>query len=204
MSLKLITAPTAEPITVTEAKAHLRVVGTDDDTLITALIVAARQSAEHITGRALMPQTWELALDEFPNVALWSLRRVSDGQERMAIKLPKPPFSSITSVSYVDADGVTQTIASSGYQLDSHSEPARLMPAYGASWPSTRDQANAVLIRFAAGYANAAAVPQEIKQWMLLRVGMLYENRESVAAGVTLAEVPFVDRLLDAHKVWSL
>lgn len=188
MSLKLITAPVSEPVTLAEAKAHLRVVSADDDALIGGLIVAARQAAEHITGRVLMPQTWELALDEFEEV----------------IDLPKPPFSSIASVSYIDADGVTQTIASSGYQLDSHSEPARLMPAYGESWPSTRDQANAVLIRFVAGYADAAEVPQEIKQWMLLRIGMLYENRESVAAGVTFAEVPFVDRLLDAHKVWSL
>lgn len=188
MSLKLITAPESEPITLAEAKAHLRVSGSDDDALISALIVAARQGAEHITGRALMPQTWELALDEFGEV----------------IELPRPPFSAMSSVKYIDADGALQTMAEAAYLLDTHSEPARLMPAYGESWPSTRDQANAVLIRYQAGYAGAATVPQEIKSWMLLRVGMLYENRESVAAGVTLAEVPFVDRLLDAYRTWSV
>jgi uncharacterized phiE125 gp8 family phage protein len=188
MASKLITAPATEPVTVAEAKAHLRVDSADDDALITALIVAARQGAEHITGRALMPQTWELALDGFKDV----------------IGLQKAPLTSITSIKYLDTAGALQTMSASDYLLDSHSEPARVMPAYGTSWPSTRDQANAVLIRFIAGYADAATVPQEIKQWMLLRIGMLYENRESVATGVTLTELPFVDRLLDAYKVWEL
>jgi uncharacterized phiE125 gp8 family phage protein len=187
MSLKLITAPTAEPLTPAEAKTHLRVTGSDDDAYITALIVAARQAAEHITGRALMPQTWELALDEFED----------------QIMLPKPPLTSITSVKYVDADGVLQTMDPAGYQLDDHAVPARLVPAYGTSWPSTRTQPNAVLVRFACGYANAAAVPQEIKSWMLLRIGMLYENREAMIVGVSIAELPHGERLLDAYCVWG-
>lgn len=188
MPAKLITAPDSEPVTLTEAKAHLRVDGTDDDTLISALIVAARQGAEHSTGRALMPQTWELALDEFED----------------EIDLPNPPLISVTSVKYTDSDGVEQTIDAADYQVDSHSAPARLLPAYGLEWPTSREQANAVLVRYQAGYADAASVPQEIKAWMLLRVGLLYENRESVAAGVTLSELPHVDRLLDAYRVWSI
>lgn len=188
MSLKLITAPTAEPVTLTEAKAHLRVIGADEDTYITALIVAARQAAEHITGRALMAQTWELALDAF----------------KAGISLPRPPLASITSIKYLNDAGALTTMDASAYLLDDHSEPARLLPAYGATWPATRNQANAVLIRYVAGYANAAAVPQEIKSWILLRIGLLYENRESVVAGVSIAELPFVDRLLDASKVWGL
>ncbi|HEY1182231.1 MAG TPA: head-tail connector protein [Rhodocyclaceae bacterium] len=189
MSLKLITAPTEEPISLAEARLHLRISDdvTDDDTLISALIAAARQGAEHITQRALMAQTWELALDEFEDEIL----------------LPKAPLASITSVTYVDEDGVSQSLTADDYQLDSHSEPARLLPAYGTCWPATRAQANAVLVRYAAGYASAAAVPQEIKSWMLLRVGLLYENRESVVAGVSIAELPHVDRLLDAYKVWG-
>lgn len=188
MSLKLITAPASEPVTLPEAKAHLRITQSSEDTLITALIVAARQGAEHMTGRALMPQTWELALDEF----------------EAEISIPMPPLASITSVKYVDTAGVLQTMAESAYQLDTHSTPARLLPAYGTCWPSTRDQANAVLIRYEAGYANAGAVPQEIKQWMLLRIGMLYENRESVVAGSALSEVPYVDCLLDPYRIWSM
>lgn len=190
MSLKLILGPASEPITIAEAKVHLRVESdfTDDDTLITALIVAARQGAEHMTGRALIPQTLELALDEFEE----------------EISLLRPPLASVSSVKYVDADGVLQTLSTSDYILDDHSAPARVVPAYGTSWPSTRCQPNAVLIRYVAGYANAAAVPQEIKQWMLLRIGVMYENREEVNIGNIVTEMPFVDCLLDAYKVWSL
>lgn len=206
MSLKLITAPVAEPIDLATAKLHLRVdtAFTADDTLITALIVAARQGAESLTGRALMPQTWELALHEFPCI---NVTRVCDSKNRFvadAINLPKPPFVSITSVSYVDEVGDTQTIAEADYQLDTHSEPAKIMPVYGTYWPATRDQANAVLIRFIAGYADADAVPQQIKNWMLLRIGTLYEHREGIASGVSISEIPYIDRLLDEYKVWSV
>lgn len=188
MSLKLITAPAAEPVTLAEAKAHLRVDGTDDDVYITALIGAARQGAEHITERALMAQTWELALDAF----------------EADIHLPRPPLASITSITYLNDGGALTTLDASAYLLDDYSEPARLLPAYGTTWPATRSQANAVLIRYVAGYASAAAVPQEIKSWMLLRIGLLYENRESAVAGVSIAELPFVDRLLDAYRFWSV
>lgn len=187
MSLKLITSPAAEPVTLAEAKAHLRVVSTADDAYITALIVAARQGAEHLTQCALMPQTWELALDEFSD----------------EIALQKPPFASMTSVRYVDAAGVLQTITEAGYSLDTHGDQAILRPAYGLTWPGTRRQPNAVLVRYVAGYANAASVPQEIKAWMLLRIGMLYENREAVTVGMTFSELPQVDRLLDGYRVWS-
>jgi len=186
MALKLITAPATEPITLDEAKAHLRVVGDDEDALITALIAAARQGAEHITGRALMPQVWELVLDEF----------------ECTINLPKPPLVAVASVKYVDTNGVLQALDESAYQVDADSVPARVMPAYGASWPSTRCQPNAVRIQFQCGYADAAAVPQEIKTWMLLRISALYENRDAVNVGNIVTEFPYVERLLDAYRVW--
>lgn len=191
MSLKSITAPTTEPITLEQAKAHLRVEVSDDDALISALIAAAREAVESKTQRSLMLQTWELALDAFPGC-----------QDQYGIRLPKAPLSAVTSVAYVDSDGAPQTMAEADYQLDDHSEPARILPAYGTTWPATRDQANAVVVQYEAGYADAAAVPAQIKAWMLLRIGMLYENRESVAGG-TLTELPFVDRMLDAYKVWG-
>lgn len=195
MSLKLITPPAAEPVSLQEAKLHLRVIAdvadvaaNPEDAAISAMIAAARQSAEHITGRSLMPQTWELALDEFES----------------AIYLPKPPLVSVTSVKYLDGDGALQTLDTASYFVDDYGVPAKLTPAYGESWPSTRRQANAVTIRYQAGYATAAAVPQEIKSWMLLKIGMLYANRESVAVGVSVAEVPQVDRLLDSCRVWGM
>ena len=91
MSLTLIAAPILEPMTLAEAKLHLRVDGTDEDDLITALIVAARRRAEHLLTRALITQTWELTLDEFP---------AAD------IQLPKPGVLSIVSVKYLDSAGV--------------------------------------------------------------------------------------------------
>lgn len=188
MPLKLIMPPSAEPVTLEEAKAHLIVEDSDDDAMIKSQIIAARRHAEHITGRALMPQVWELGLDGF-------------GGE---ISLQKAPLLAIQSVQYVDASGAFQTLADADYQLDDFQEPGRLVPAYGMCWPSTRRQPNAVRIRFRCGYANAAAVPEEVKSWILLRVGMLYENRESVAAGAQLSELPHVDRLLDAAKLWGV
>ncbi len=204
MSLKLITGPASEPITLQEAKLHLRVIAdvadvtaNPEDAYITALIVAARQGAEQITGRALMPQTWEIAFDDF--------ERCFDGNLQRGMKLAKPPIAAITSVKYLDSAGVLQTLATTDYELNSYREPAEIIRPYLTAWPITQRHDNAVLIRFTCGYTNAAAVPQEIKQWMLLRIGAMYENREEIVVNTRVAsvELSFVDRLLDAYKVWS-
>lgn len=194
MSLKLITAPASEPITLNEARLHLKIIvdpadetAHPDDAYIEALIVAARSAAEHLTGRAFIEQELEMALDGFGE----------------CIRLSRPPLISLTRIKYLDINGNWQTLSSSDYVLDSHSEPARIVPAYGKCWPSTREQINSVVVRYVAGYEDADAVPQAIKNWMLLRVGMLYENREEVS-GIQLSEVPYVDSLLDPYRVWSL
>ena len=174
-ALALITAPTAEPVTLTEAKAHLRVTAADDDTLITSLIVAARHWAEGFTGRALITQTWDLYLDAFPE---WELT------------LPKPLLQSITSIAYTDTNGASQTLATDQYLVDSKSEPGRITPAYGLVWPSTRWQTNAVKVRLVAGYADAAAVPGPVKSACLLMLGELYARRESAIVGAPIASVP--------------
>lgn len=193
MALKIITGPTVEPVSLQQAKLHLRVIGdpsdvsaNPEDTYISALIVAARQRAEHLTGRALMPQTLELALDSFSRV----------------IRLPRPPLASVASVKYLDSEGNLQTLDPSSYIVADHSEPACLVSA--ESWPATKDAPNAVLIRYVAGYATAPEVPETIKAWMLLCIGMLYANRESVVPGVSVAALPGVDRLLDGDRFWSL
>jgi uncharacterized phiE125 gp8 family phage protein len=188
MSTKLITAPTSEPVSLVEAKLHLRVTVTDDDALITALIIAAREMAEHETQRSLITQTWEKSLDMFPD----------------AIELP--PVASITSVKYLDLDGVEQTLSTVSYTLDNASDSASswLTPAYGYSWPDTYLDVNAVKVRYIAGWANAAAVPQGIKQWMLLQVGNWYENRESVNIGNITSKLNYVNFLLDRYRIWKL
>lgn len=191
MAIVVQTAPAAEPISLLEAKAHCRVEVTDDDTLITSLIVAARQQAEVELRRYLITQTLDLYLDEFPDY---------DDNER-AIYLP--PLQSVTSISYVDTTGTTQTLAADQYIVDAMSQPARIEPAYGCYWPSIREQANAVKIRFVAGYGAAgSSVPQCIRQWMLLQVGHWYANRE--ASGGKLDPLLFVDRLLDGERVMRI
>lgn len=184
--LVLKTAPTVDPVTVDEAKAHLRIDTPDDDTLIGTLISAVRGLGESITKRAFMTQTWYLYLDEFPD----------------AILVPLPPLASVTSIKYVDADGATQTLDATEYQIVK-GDPGEIVPADGKSWPSVRDQRDAITIEFVAGYASAAAVPEEIKAWIKIRVATLYENREAVVVGQTVAEIPrdFIDGLLDQYIV---
>lgn len=185
-ALVIVTPPGTEPISAAEAKLHCRVDSADDDALITALIVSARQCAETETRRALVTQTIDLVLDEFP---AW------------CIHLPRPTIQSVTSITYIDTDGISQTLGASEYQVDAKGEPGRIVPSYGKVWPCARRQPNAVTVRYVAGYLNAAAVPQGIKQWMLLHVGHWYANRD--AAGAKLEPMPFIGGLLDPFRVVS-
>ena len=185
MGLKISTAVATEPISVAEAKLHLRVDHSTEDTLISALITAAREECEHLLERALAPQTLELSIDEFPD----------DG-----IKLLRPPVSSITSIIYVDGDGDEQTMDALTYYLDNSQEPCWVIPVYGGSWPSTRAEANAVRVTYVAGYATC---PEAIRAWMLLRVGTLYRHREADSdKPATMSS--FVNGLVDRYRVWGL
>ena len=189
MALQLITAATTYPITLAEAKLHCRVDTTDDDTLIEALITAATEMCEQHTGRALMAQTWELTLDAFPD----------------AFELTRVPVQSITSLKYYDANGDQQTLLNTLYSLDNFDQfgYAYVVPVYAGSWPSTRDQINAVSLRYVAGYADAASVPEGLKQWIKLMLSTMYDNRDSIA-NASMASLPFVDHLLDRYTVHSL
>jgi uncharacterized phiE125 gp8 family phage protein len=220
MSIQITTPTSTEPITLAEAKAHLRVDFTDDDVLIGALISAARQYAENITRRALITQQWKMTLDQFPapgmNVssANWygpqwgnapgplSVAR-ADGRTGFEIYMPFPPLQSVESIKYTDQDGVQQTLANTEYKIDTTSEPARIVPAYGKAWPTTRNEINAVEVAFTCGYGAAAAVPEGIKAWIKIRIGSLYENRaeaDELQSG-SLVKMPFVDSLLDQFRV---
>ena len=193
MTLKLITAPATEPVTSSEAKSHLRVDTTADDTLIGTLITAARQHVENHLRRALITQTWELVMDAFP---------AGD-----VIRLPRPPLVSVTSIKYTDVAGSESTFSSAAYVVDTDSTKGRVVLKSGESWPSdTLAAANGVRVRYVAGYGSAAAVPNPIRQAILLLIGTLYENRESVlvAQGVTVAQLPFgVEALLMPYRIFG-
>jgi uncharacterized phiE125 gp8 family phage protein len=183
----LVTPPATEPVSLSEAEAHLRL--DDDDTdVVLRLITSARQFVEKYLGRALVAQTWDLAIDEFP---------------AGAIVLAKGRLASVTSVTYRDADGAEQTLATSAYQVDDVSVPGRVLPAPGTSWPETEaDRVNAVRVRFVAGYGAAADVPGPIKAAMLLLIGHLYEHRESEITGtIATAHQLGIDALLSPYRI---
>ncbi len=166
--LTLVTGPTLEPITLAEAKLHLRVDGNDEDTLITSLITSARRYVERISGWTLLSTTWRLVLDDWP--------------DEPYIVLPRPPLQSVSSVVYVDTDGNSSTLPTSDYVVETDRTPGRIHLAYGRSWPSTALRpASPISITYIAGHSNAADVPQEYKQAMLLLIGHWFANREAVA-----------------------
>jgi len=176
-SLNVKTAPTVEPISLVEAKAHLRVDYTDDDTLITSQIKAVRQKAEIDTKRSFITQTLELRLDSFPC-----------GE----IKLLRPQVQSVTSVKYIDTDGVEQTWDSGDYTVDIYSLPPTIYPAYHESYPSTRRIRNAVTIEYIAGYGDAATdVPDNLIAGMKMLLGHLYEHREATIQSAISTKVQF-------------
>lgn len=169
MAIKRIGLAT-DVITLAEAKTHLRILAAThpDDTYITGLITAAREWAEEYIERAIGTQTLEIALDVFP----------------AAFKLV-PAVQSVTSVKYLDVNNVEQTVTSTDYLVDNYSNPAWIVPAYGKTWPETYCIANAVKVRFVAGYDVGNPCPQAIIAAMKLMIGHLYENRQQDVLGNT-------------------
>jgi uncharacterized phiE125 gp8 family phage protein len=204
MPLQLLIPPAEEPVSLEQAKLHLRVDFSDDDVLISALISAARQAAETITGRQLVTARWKYVLDAFPGP---SLMGVPAGRPFTlpghAILIPKAPVQSIVSIDYLDMGSVLRTMPAANYAADLACEPARITPVFGQIWPITLPQIAAVSVTFDAGYGNASAVPEGIKRWMLIRMGSLYQNREEVAAMSRgkIEPLPFIDGLLDPYRM---
>lgn len=201
MALSLFAAPATEPVSLEEAKDHLRVTIGDDDALIDNLIVAAREHVETYTQRALITQTWDLKLETFCDPAYF------DGA---SVWLPKPPVSSITSITYVDLNGDSQTWSTDDWDSDLPSGPkatkGRIYPVYGESYPSIRVQPNAVTIRFVCGYGTAGEVPASLKAGMLLLIGSWYQHREQVMvsqfAGQFLELPGGYQALVTPFKAW--
>jgi uncharacterized phiE125 gp8 family phage protein len=167
------------PITLAEAKAQCRVTGTDEDDLITGMIAAATEDAEAIQNRTFVSRTRTFYRDDFTYDGY-------DASGRGYIELPYPPLQSITSIAYIDGDGVTQTLSADTYTVDTGGEaklPGRIYLAYGESWPTVRSQHNAVTITAVCGYSSVSAIPYAVKQAIKLKVGDLYEHREDTVVG---------------------
>jgi uncharacterized phiE125 gp8 family phage protein len=228
-AFNLITAPTqASPVTLEEAKAHLRVAIDDDDGLIQAYLEAATERVELETGRQLLTAVRELWLDSAPGLGMglgdpqsstWGPWNGSAGLNawidwglwwnRRYIDMPFPPLVSVTSVKYVDTTGVTQTWDPTLYQVSAPSGPraerGRVQPAYGQAWPVTRDQMDAVIVRFTCGYgADGDTVPQMLRRAILLIAGDWYQSREGTIVSdtrMTVEELPYgVNNILQQYR----
>jgi uncharacterized phiE125 gp8 family phage protein len=180
--IEVVTAPTVELVTLTEAKAHLRVDDSASDTYITSLIKRARMYAEHEAGRSFGTQTLKSTLPKLAD----------------PMPLPRGPIVSVTSVTYLDTADARQTLSSALYYIDrSDLEPVvRRVP--GVSWPSESLRAGGVEITYVAG--TWAVVPEGAVQYILLLIGTMYEQREADVERAAMRH-QFADRLLDAARV---
>jgi uncharacterized phiE125 gp8 family phage protein len=172
MGLELITGPASEPVSLAEAKAHLRVDHDDEDALIARLVIAAREACERVSGRAFITQSWKLWRDAWPDECC-----------PRAIPIPKPPLISVTSVAAYDRSGAATTLSSDAYIVDSAAVPGRIILKDTTVLPVDLREANAIAVTYQAGYsANAANVPAGIRAAVLSLLAHLYEVRGEAAS----------------------
>lgn len=186
MGLKRTVEPTPLVVPLREAKKQCEI-GEDDtthDSHILRLIKAATSDVERHTRRALITQTWRLALNQFPYSSV----------NKSRVYLPRPPLQSISSITYVDDNGTTQTLSSSLYQVATDTKPGFVEPAYGQSWPVVRSEtAEAIKITYLAGYGSTSDdIPDEFANLVYELVAFRFFSRGDVNA-----EIP-------KHIQWSM
>lgn len=195
MRVDTVTPNAGEPLTLDEAKLHLRVISTADDALIIGLISSARDYVERLIGYPMMTAGMRATLDEFP-------------RSIPSIRYPWRPSPivllgvnvAVTGITYTDTDGATQTLDPAAYQVDASGGGARITPAFGTQWPATRPQPASVAVAYTAGFST---VPESLKAAMKLLIGDLYENREAQTVGLRAAAVqnPAADNLIFPHRL---
>jgi uncharacterized phiE125 gp8 family phage protein len=178
-------------MTTAQAKVHLRVVDDEDDTYIDTIIKTSRHHLETATRRQFISATYALKLDSFPGAC-------------SPLMLPKPPLQSVTSVSYEDSAGATQTLSTGSYQVVTDTDPGYLIPEPGETWPVTEtDREEAVTVTYIAGYGDDSTdMPDALIHANKLMVGQFYEYREPVVVGTITAELPMtVKALISDYKM---
>ena len=194
-SLTRQTSPAVEPVTVAEAKAHLRVDVSDDDTYIGTLITAAREWCEQYLDRTLVNTQWVMRFDSFP----------PDGTQD--IELPRPPMSmagttTAVSLTFTSETGGTQAFSTNSFRVDRNATPGAVKTLYGQTWPPHLMDDNAVSVTWWAGYGSAgSSVPAAVRHAILMLVGNWYENRSTVLVGSISKQLEFaVESLLSSHR----
>lgn len=188
MTLKIVTPPAAEPVTVAEVMTWSRIdaVNSPGAPMLEMMITAARRIAESRTGRKMITQVWELLLDGFPT---------------SEIEVGVLPIQSIHSITYYDEDSVLQTLDPSSYVLDPNVLPGWILPALEATWPGTHGAANAVIARLNLGYGTAGSdVPADIRMWISAQVSAAFENPTGLLNGEA-SKLRFIDGLLDDYMI---
>jgi hypothetical protein len=225
-SLVTVTPPASEPLSLDEAKQHLRVTADDDDDYIQECISVGRQILEKESGRAFLPTVFRMQMDSFPDLPNATLKffiptySVESYLARAIslmsgpIHLPRSPVSAVTAITYLDPSGVLQTLPVFDgvyppdqpycYILDTDSEPARIAPGSNRPWPVTLAQQSAVSITFTAGYASKSLLPLNLKQAMKLLVSHYYENREPFSEKIMMPLGRSVDALLWLDRVYEI
>ena len=198
--IKVITAPAAYPVLLTEAKEWARCFADDtsQDATLNLLIAAMTSHAEHLTGRAFVQRTLELNQAYFGG----------------CIELPWAPLIGIDSIKYTNTSDAEATVAPADYEVDTVSEPGRVQPVSTASWPSLGNGFNRVRIRYRAGYLPTGSptdltdnsyLPGQLRTWIAARIATLYNEREQIIVGASVAALPrdFCDGLLDPLVIGS-
>lgn len=177
MPTRLVTPPTLKPISVAALKTHLRIDHADEDEYLAALIDVATQFVEERAWRALLTQTREVALDEWP-------------VER-EIELPFAPIQSVISVKYITPQGAAVVVAPENVVLNAVCEPGKLVLQRGASWPSAELAATGgVRVQYVCGWDAADKIPPALVHAVRIMCGHLYENREVAITGTIITQVP--------------
>lgn len=194
---RLTIPPSAEPVTLAEARAQCQMSADDtsQDSRLLGYMAAARGMAEQETGRRLMPQTWEQYADAWPE----------DGR----IELHELPVRSITSVKYINTAGTLTTISSNAYRLDARAQRAVLQPVYGGAWPTDvrSDDEGVIVITYVCGMAESpgelATIAPGVREWVLAHVAAMNEQRSAVSdVGNNMAMLPYAGSLLDPWRAY--
>jgi uncharacterized phiE125 gp8 family phage protein len=192
---KLITPPLLEPISLNDAKEHLRVDASfqDDDSYISDLITVAREFCEKFQNRAYLSQTWEAVFDRFPGVVF---------------ELPNPPLQSVVSIKYYDKSNTEFLFDANKYFVDTYSAKGRVCLNHNVTWSDVELRPiNSVIIRFVCGYgSDATSVPSQAKHAIKLLIAHWYENREPIHSDMkTDKEILFtLSSLLKQDKIFPV
>lgn len=172
----LVTAPVRLPVSIGEAKAAAKIESEDEDALVDAWITEAAAFVAEYCGRQLITSTFDAYFDRFPGCA--------DRWGEYSLELPLGPVQSVTSVTYLDGNGATQTWPATEYRLDRQKSPARVVRGYDKSFPTYRLQSGSVVVRFVAGYGdNPGDVPEPIRNWIREQVAYRHMVRARTLAG---------------------